>query len=147
MFEARRASDHNKALMQRFYDEVVNDGDIDAIDELLSADFKEYEEVPGFPQDREGVKQFFAMLRAAFPDVHFTVEEMVAEGDLVAAHVKITGTHTGGEFMGIPAGGRSVDFQAMDLIRFANGIGTAHWGVTDTAAMLTQLGAIEPPPG
>jgi predicted ester cyclase len=146
MFEARRASDRNKAIMQRFYDEVVNGGDIDAIDELLSADFKEYEEAPGFPPDREGVKQFFAMLRAAFPDVHFAVEEMLAEGDLVAAHVKITGTHTGGEFMGIPAGGRSVDFQAMDLVRLADGVATAHWGVTDMVAMLTQLGAM-PEPG
>jgi steroid delta-isomerase-like uncharacterized protein len=146
MFEARRAGDRNKAIMQRFYDEVVNAGDIDEIDELLSPDFKEYEEAPGFPADREGVKQFFAMLRAAFPDMRFAVEEMVAEGDLVAAHVKITGTHTGSEFMGIPAGGRSVDVRAMDLVRFANGVATAHWGVTDMVAMLTQLGAM-PEPG
>src|SRR6266508_3762570 len=142
MFEARRASDHNKALMQRFYDEVVNDGDIDAIDELLSDDFREYEEMPNFSPDREGVKQFFAMLRAAFPDLHFAVEEMLAESDLVAARVRVRGTHTGSEFMGIPASGRSVDFLGMDFVRFANGVATAHWGVTDTVMMLTQLGAM-----
>jgi steroid delta-isomerase-like uncharacterized protein len=146
MFQARRASDANKAMMQRFYDEVVNAGNIDVIDELLSEDFTEHEEVPGLPQDREGVKQFFAMMRNAFPDLHFAVEEMLAEGDLVAAHVTVRGTHTGGEFMGIPAGGRSVDFQAMDLVRFGDGIATAHWGVTDMVTMLTQLGAM-PEPG
>ena len=141
----RRQSDRNKDLMDRFYAEVVNGGKLDVIDELLAPDFVEHEEVPGLPKDREGVKQFFGMFRAAFPDVTFTVEAAIAENDLVAARVTIRGTHQG-EFMGIPATGRAVEFQAMDLVQFADGAATAHWGVTDMVAMLTQLGVM-PEPG
>lgn len=141
----RRQSDQNKELMERFYAEVVNGGNLDLIDELLADDFVEHEEVPGLPKDREGVKQFFTMMRAAFPDVNFAPERMLAEGDVVAARVTIRGTHRG-EFMGIPATGRAVEFQAMDLIQFADGVATAHWGVTDMVALLTQLGAM-PEPG
>ena len=141
----RRQSDRNKDLMDRFYAEVVNGGKLDVIDELLAPDFVEHEEVPGLPKDREGVKQFFGMFRAAFPDVTFTVEAEIAENDLVAARVTIRGTHQG-EFMGIPTTGRAVEFQAMDLVQFADGAARAHWGVTDMVAMLTQLGVM-PEPG
>jgi steroid delta-isomerase-like uncharacterized protein len=144
--QGRRVSDANKAIMQRFYDEVVNAGNIDLIDELLSDDFTEHEEVPGLEPTREGVKQFFGTFKQAFPDSTFTAEELVAEGDLVATRVTIRGTHTGGEFMGIPATGKAVEVQAMDLVQFADGKGTAHWGVTDMVALLTQLGTM-PEPG
>jgi steroid delta-isomerase-like uncharacterized protein len=141
MFEERRASDTNKAIMERFYDEVVNAGNLDLIDELLSEDFTEHEEMPGLAPGRQGVKEFFGMFRQAFPDVSFATEDMVAEGDTVAARVTVRGTHKG-EFMGIPATGKSIEVQAVDFVRFADGIATAHWGVTDMAAMLTQLGVL-----
>jgi steroid delta-isomerase-like uncharacterized protein len=144
MAEGKRASDNNKKVLRRFYNEVVNAGNIDLIDELLADDFVEHEEVPGLPADREGVKQFFGMMRAAFPDVTFTAEQMLAEGDTVAARATIRGTHQG-EFMGVPATGRPVEFQATDFVSFRNGTATAHWGTTDMVALLTQLGAIEPP--
>ena len=63
----------------------------------------------------------------------------------MAARVTVRGTHQG-EFMGIPATGKSIEIQAVDFIQFAGGIATAHWGVTDMAAMLTQLGVM-PEPG
>lgn len=145
MAEDKRASDRNKAVVQRFYDEVVNGGDPELIDELLSEDFVDHEEVPSISADREGVKTFFAMFRAAFPDMEFTVEQMLAEGDLVAAQARVRGTHQG-EFMGVPATGRSIDVQGIDILRFADGRGTAHWGVFDAMAMMQQLGAL-PGPG
>jgi steroid delta-isomerase-like uncharacterized protein len=145
MFQAKRASDANKAIMQRFYDEVVNAGNIDLIDELLSDDFVEHEEFPGLGADRESVKKFFVMFRGAFPDVRFTTEQMLAEGDLVAAHARVRGTHQG-EFMGVPATGRSIDVQAVDIVSFANGKATAHWGVFDAMGLMQQLGAM-PEPG
>jgi steroid delta-isomerase-like uncharacterized protein len=141
----RRQSDHNKELMERFYAEVANAGNLDLIDELFAPDFVEHEEIEGLEPTREGVKQFFAGLREAFPDLTFTLERAVAEENLVAAQVTIRGTHRG-EFMGIPGTGRAVEFVAMDFVQFADGAATAHWGASDMVTMLTQLGVM-PEPG
>jgi steroid delta-isomerase-like uncharacterized protein len=138
-------SDDSKAMMQRFYDEVVNAGNLNLIDELLADDFVEHEEFPGIPPTREGVKQFFALLKTAFPDGTMTAEDLIAEGDRVAARAKFRGTHQG-EFMGVPATGRPVDVQLVDIVQFRDGRGTAHWGVFDAMTMMQQLGAI-PEPG
>ena len=146
MTEGKRASDTNKALLQRFYDEVINGRNLDLIDEMLTEDFVEFEEFPGIPPTREGVKQTFAMFYAAFPDIHFRVDDLLAEGNLVAARVTITGTHEG-EFMGVPATGRSVEIVAMDFVSFRDGQATAHWGVGDMVLLLQQLGVMPPPGG
>jgi steroid delta-isomerase-like uncharacterized protein len=146
MTDRKRASDANKALLQRFYDEVINGRNLDLIDELLADNFVEHEEFPGIPPTRDGVKQTFAMFYSAFPDIHFRVDAMVAEGDVVAARVTVTGTHEG-EFMGIPATGRSVEVDAMDFVSFRDGRGTAHWGLSDMVSLLQQLGAMPPPGG
>jgi steroid delta-isomerase-like uncharacterized protein len=143
--QGRRVSDHNKALMERFYAEVVNEGNLDLIDELLTDDFVEHEDFPGMPPGREGVKWFFGTFKTAFPDGTMTPEAMIAEGDLVAVRISVRGTHQG-EFMGVPATGKQVEFQAVDLVSFADGKATAHWGVTDAMALMMQLGAI-PGPG
>jgi steroid delta-isomerase-like uncharacterized protein len=142
--QGRRVSDANKELMGQFYEEVVNAGKLELIDDMLTDDFVEHEQFPGMTPDREGVKQFFGMFKAAFPDATFTPEQVLAEGDLVAARVRIRGTHQG-EFVGVPASGRSIDVQAMDIVHFRDGIATAHWGVTDAMAMLQQLGAVPAP--
>jgi steroid delta-isomerase-like uncharacterized protein len=144
--DGKRASDQNKVVMQRFFDEAVNGGDLDAIDELLAEDFVEHEEFPGLEGGREGVKQFFAMFRSGFPDGTFTVEEMVAEGDVVATRVTIRGTHQG-EFLGIPATGRPAEVSAIDFVSFTDGRATAHWGVSDMLSLLQQLGVMPAPPG
>jgi steroid delta-isomerase-like uncharacterized protein len=143
--EARRVSDANKAVMERFYAEVVNAGNIDLIDELLTEDFVEHEDFPGITSDREGVKQFFGMFLGAFPDATFTPEQVLGDGDLVAARVRVRGTHQG-EFMGVPATGKPIDVQAIDVVSFTDGKGTAHWGVFDAMTMMQQLGAM-PEPG
>ncbi len=140
MAEDRRASDRNKHLLRRFYDEVVNEGNLDLIDELLSEDFVEHEEFPGISQDREGVKQFFGMLRAAFPDVTMTPEQIVAEGDIAVGNVRVRGTHQG-EFMGIPPSGRSIDVREVDIVRFEGEVAVEHWGAFDALHLLEQLGA------
>jgi steroid delta-isomerase-like uncharacterized protein len=134
----------NKAALQRFYDEVVNAGRLELIDELLTEDFVEHEEFPDIPPTREGVRQFFGLMRGAFPDLRMEAEHVLAEGDLVAAHIHITGTHQG-EFMGVPASGRRIDLRAIDLLRFRDGRASEHWGVTDVMLLMTQIGAIPPP--
>ena len=116
--------------MQRIYDEVVNEGNLNVIDELFAEAFVEHEEFPGIPPTREGVKQFFTMFRAAFPDVTFEVEHMLGEGVFVAARARCHGTHQG-EFMGVPASGRPIDVEVFDLVRFDGGLAVAHWGAFD----------------
>jgi steroid delta-isomerase-like uncharacterized protein len=142
MDEGKRASDLNKTVMQRFYDEVVNGRKLELIDELLREDFVEHEDLEGRPRTREGVKLFFGDLHAAFPDLEFEVEQMLAEGDVAAARIRVRGTHSGAEIMGIPPSGRTIDFEAIDIIQFEDGIATAHWGVSDAVTLMRQLGAL-----
>jgi predicted ester cyclase len=86
--------------------------------------------------------EFFRLYIAAFPDLRFDPEDVLASGDKVVARVRVTGTHTG-EFMGMPATGRSVDVQAVDIVRFGDdGLGHEHWGVFDAMSMMQQLGLV-----
>ncbi len=133
-------SEGNKALMRQIYD-VINTGDVDRADELLAEDMVEHEEFPGLDPGREGFKQFVRTFRSAFPDLRFEIEDMIAEGDRVAARVTMTGTHEG-EFMGMPATGKQIRVSSIDIGRFENGKGAEHWGATDTMAMMQQLGAL-----
>jgi steroid delta-isomerase-like uncharacterized protein len=136
--------DHS-GTMRRLYD-LIGAGDIDGFGDLLAEDFVEHEETPGLEPTKDGVKQFFHMYRAAFPDLRMEPLDVLASGDKVVARVRATGTHQG-EFMGMPASGRSIDVQLIDIIRFGeNGLAQEHWGVFDALAMMQQLGAIPEPP-
>ena len=129
------------AAMKRLYD-LINAGDIDGFGELLAEDFVEHEEMPGLEPSKEGVKQLFHMYRAAFPDLRMEAEDVLVDGDKVVARVRATGTHQG-EFMGMPATGKSVDIELIDIIRFGDdGLAHEHWGVLDALGMMQQLGAI-----
>lgn len=134
----------NKPTAQRFYNDVINEANYDLIDEIVSPDFVEHEGFPGLGTDRESVKGFFTLMRTAFPDLKFTVEDLLEDGEKIVVRATITGTHKG-EFMEIPPTGKSVSVQAIDIVRFENGKVMEHWGVTDTAAMMEQLGAMGGP--
>lgn len=129
------------ATLRRFY-ALVNAGDVDGLGELLAGDFVEHEVAPGLEPTKDGVLEFFRMYTAAFPDLRFEAEDVLASGDKVVARVRVTGTHRG-EFMGMPATGKSIDAQAIDIVRFGDdGLAHEHWGVFDTMAMMEQLGAV-----
>jgi steroid delta-isomerase-like uncharacterized protein len=133
------------ATMRRLYD-LINAGDIDGFGELLAEDFVEHEETPGLDPTKEGVKQFFHMYKAAFPDLRMEAQDVLVSGDKVVARARATGTHQG-EFLGMPATGKRVDVQLIDIIRFGDdGLAREHWGVFDALAMLQQLGAIPEQP-
>jgi steroid delta-isomerase-like uncharacterized protein len=134
------------ATMTRMYD-LLSAGDIDGFGDLVADDFIEHEEMPGLERSKEGVKQLFRMYRAGFPDLRMEAEDVLVSGDKVVARVRGTGTHEG-EFMGMPATGKSVDVQLIDIIRFGDdGLAHEHWGVFDALKMMQQLGAIpEGPP-
>jgi steroid delta-isomerase-like uncharacterized protein len=135
------------AAMKRLYD-LLNAGDIDGFGELLAEDFVEHEEMPGLERSKEGVKQLFHIYRAAFPDLRMAVQDVLVSGDKAVARVRATGTHQG-EFLGMPATGKSVDVQFIDITRFGDdGLAREHWGVFDALALMQQLGAIpQTPPG
>jgi steroid delta-isomerase-like uncharacterized protein len=129
-----------KSLIRRLYDEV-SAGNLAALDELLSDDVIEHEQFPGLEPNKEGVKQFFAMFRSAFPDLRMEPHEMLAEGDLVCARMTVTGTHQG-EFRGVPPTGKRIEMEGIDIVRTRDGQAIEHWGVMDTMAMMQQLGAM-----
>jgi steroid delta-isomerase-like uncharacterized protein len=133
------------ATMRRLY-ELISAGDIDGFGELVADDFVEHEESPGLEPTKEGVKQFFHMYRAAFPDLRMEAQDILVSGDKAVARARATGTHQG-EFLGMPATGKSVDVQLIDIIRFGDdGLAHEHWGVFDALAMMQQLGAIPKDP-
>jgi steroid delta-isomerase-like uncharacterized protein len=137
--------DHAPAL-RRLYD-LLNADDIEGFGDLLADDFVEHEETPGLAPTKDGVKDFFRMYRAAFPDLRMDPEDVLASGDKAVARVRATGTNQG-EFMGIPATGKSIDVQLIDIMRFGDdGLVREHWGVFDALALMQQLGVIPEAPG
>ena len=133
------------ATMRRAYD-LISAGDIDGFGAILAEDFVEHEATPGLEPTKEGVVQLFHMYKAAFPDLRMDPQDVLASGDKVVARVRATGTHQG-EFLGMPATGKRVDVQLIDIIRFdRDGLAREHWGVLDALALMQQLGAIPEDP-
>src|SRR5262245_30801922 len=137
--------EENKAVIRRFYDEVLNKGNLALADEMLSDDFVDRSPVPGQASDREGFKQVIAMFHAAFPDVRLRIEDLVMEGDRGVVRDTFTGTQRG-ELMGIPATDKRVEFGSIHIGRFVGGKVAEHWVVWDTLGMMQQLGVV-PAPG
>lgn len=131
----------NREWVQRFYDQVLTNGKIELYEDFVAKDFREWEPLPGFSQDREGLKQYFMMMREVFPDMHYKVEFTVTESDRITVYVNMVGTHQK-EFMGIPATGKKVKYTVIDIIKIVNGKMTDHWGVGDYLNLMEQLGAI-----
>lgn len=138
--------DHTVTL-RRMY-ERINAHDVDGFSELLAEDFVEHEETPGLAPTKDGVRQFFAMQFAAFPDLRMEPDDVLPSGDKVVARVTYRGTNQG-DFLGMPATGKSVEVQLIDIIRFGDdGLAHEHWGVLDALSMMQQLGAVpSAPPG
>ncbi len=138
-------SEQNKILIRRAVEEVWNGGNFDILDELITNDFIIHSSTPGEEiQGHKGVKQFYTKLREAFPDIHFTIENQVAEGDKVVTHWIARATHKG-EFKGIPPTGNQVNFTAIDIDRLVNGKVVECWTNVDELGLLQQLGVILTP--
>lgn len=135
-----------KALTRRLYEEAMNQGNLDLIDELVHDDFVEHEELPpGVPQGKEAPRVMFSMMRSAFPDFRVDVEDMLSEGSKVVIRARFSGTHEGTEFMGIPPTGNRIDIPVIDILEFEGDKVISHWGVMDNAVMMQQLGVGESP--
>ena len=131
-----------KARSRRFFEEVWNRGNMAVLDELVAPELVDHNRaVPGLPAGREGFRQWVTMVREAFPDVHFTIDDQIAEGDHVVTRWTARGTQRGA-FMGIPASGKQVTVTGIALARYANGQNAENWVTWDKLGMLQQLGAL-----
>jgi steroid delta-isomerase-like uncharacterized protein len=120
--------------------EAISRGDAEGLDELMAPEIVDHNPIPNQAPGRDGFKQWMAAARTAFPDMRGTVEDVIAEGDRVAARTTWHGTHRG-EFVGVGATGRRVSFSAFHLVRFSQDRAVEWWGTADLLKVLQQLGA------
>ena len=124
-------SEENKAIARRVY-EIVSTGDFGRAKEIVDPEAPDNELLPNDPPAKliDTFEETFSEARAAFPDLNVTVEEVMAEGDRVAARVTMRGTHRG-EFPGIAPTGKRVEVRVMDMFRISDGKIVEHWGHAD----------------
>jgi steroid delta-isomerase-like uncharacterized protein len=130
-----------KALAQRWFTEVMNQGNEDVIDEITAPNFVDHDPLPGTSPDRDGLHDFVKQVRSAFPDLDAEIDDILVEGDRLAVRSTIRGTHEG-DFMGIAATGKKVEVANYDFVRIENDQAVEHWGTIDSAALMEQLGAV-----
>jgi steroid delta-isomerase-like uncharacterized protein len=149
LFEAKQKNDvrhaspsANKENYARFYNEVLNNGNINAADEIIDRDVVSHSPLPGQEAGLEGFKKAISGFRNAFPDLRSAPQDILAEGDKVIGRFIVTGTHRG-EFMNMVPTGKSFQYEEIVIVKFKNGKITEHWAVADTVSFLEQLGLIE----
>ncbi|WP_321915749.1 ester cyclase [Paraburkholderia sp. J11-2] len=131
-------------LVRAFIEEVLNRGQLDAADRFFWEDMVEQVPFPGQGPGIEGIKDVVRGMRAAFPDMHWRVEEQLTEGDRVLTRFEWTGTHQGA-FLGVDATGRAVKVWGMVIDRFQDGRIKETRLIMDTLGLMIQLGAVRPP--
>ena len=136
--------EENKAVVRRFFEELLSTDNFALADELLRSDFRFYFAGSPDPMDLKQYKEFLVARRAAFPDRCFVVEEMIAEGDKVSARFTMHGVHQG-EFRGIPPSGTEVKMTGIDMIHLAEGKMVEDRVEVDQLGMMQQLGVIASP--
>jgi steroid delta-isomerase-like uncharacterized protein len=139
-------SSANKGIIRAFIEEVLNHGRFERISDLVKENFIELDPLPGQQQGREGLKDVLTGMRTAFPDMHWTISEQIAEDDKVVTRFTWTGTH-GDTFLGIPGTGNTVEVKGIVIDRLESGQMADSRILMDTLGMLQQLGVIPPPAG
>jgi predicted ester cyclase len=138
------SAEENKANVRRIYDECFNQGNLATADELVAPDMRDLSPgtLPGIPTTGAAtLKAIVPLLRAAFPDLRVTTDEVIAEGDAIAARTTWTGTHHG-TFMGIVPTGKRVSWSSLELVHVRDGKCVSRFGIPDAMSLMQQLGAI-----
>ena len=130
--------------VERFIEEILNQGQADKMDALVTQDFVDHNPLPGCPPSAESVKRLVVGLHTAFPDLHFDVEDVIVEGDRVVGRWRMEATNTG-SFMGIPPTGNHVAVTGIDIVRVADGKFAELWYNVDELGLMQQLGVVSPP--
>lgn len=128
----------NESLIRRYFGEILSQGNFAAADELIDADVVFH---PAEIRGRDEFLQYIGGLRAAFPDLNFTVEDEVGDGEKAAGRFTMRGAHHG-EFWGIPATGNAIEIRGVDFLRFENNRIKEIWVSLDSLGLMQQLGVI-----
>ncbi len=131
--------EENKMIVRRLYEEFFNRGNLAIADELIAPNYVNHTAPPGQALGSEGVKHRGARLRAAFPDLRSTIEDIIAEGDRVVARIASRGTHQGAH-LGVPPTGKAVVWTGVDIFVIRAGKVVEAWGFFDEQNLLKQLG-------
>ena len=142
--DAEATTKTNLEVVGSFIEEFKNKANHEIVDELMSPDFVHHLTDPRLPEGREGIKTLGQVIVAGFPDVHASVQELLADGDMVIERTQTSATHTG-EFNGIPATGRQVGWTEIHIYRLESGKIVEQWSEIDLLGLLVQLGAIPGP--
>ena len=140
------AGNDNKAVVQRFYQEVLNQRKLEVLDQIAAEDYVEHDPFPGQGNGRADLKARVASLHKAFNPLRFNVEDVIAEGDKVVVRWTNSGTDRGG-FMGIPPTGREFGIAGIDIYVVRDGRLAEHWHVVDMLGHMQQLGLLPTPSG
>ena len=139
------SNDANKALARRVFEDVLNGRSLDILDELAASDYIEHNPLPGQRTGIDGIRDRYSMVLAAF-NPHFTIEDIIAEGDKVVLRWTNAGTHVGA-FLGMPPTGRSYRIPGIEIWRVEHGKLAEHWDVVDVFGQFQQLGLLPQPDG
>ena len=134
------STEENKAVLRRLYEEVWSQGNLATVDELLAVDYVLHDPAH-LVRGPEGFKAYVSAFRAAFPDLHATIEDQIAEEGKVAMRFTVRATHRG-EFQGLPPTNRQVILTGIDIQRIADGKIVENWVNLDALGMLQQLGVL-----
>jgi steroid delta-isomerase-like uncharacterized protein len=136
--------EQNKTIVRRFYTEANDQAQFDLLDELVTDDVAFHTPAPIDTPGRAGLRQLLSFFRAAFPIQHTELHALIAEDDLVVAHHTHYATN-GGAFMGMPATGREVVVQGIEIFRLADGRIVQFWHHDDMLSLFQQLGIVPAP--
>ncbi|MBI3258817.1 MAG: ester cyclase [Ignavibacteriae bacterium] len=132
-------AEQNKAIVIRFNKEYIEDGNVNIVYETLAPDFINQTAPAGSPQGQDGVIYFFDhILKPAFHDLKVVIHDQIADGDKVTTRKSFHATHRG-EFFGVPATGKNVVMDVIDIIRLRNGKYVEHWGILDMQRVMAQI--------
>jgi len=133
----------NKDLVRR-YQEAYNSNNLDALDDIIATDIATPNMLPGFPTGLAGLKKLHELTLDAWPNLYHSIDDLIAEGDYVAARITISATPHKDAF-GVPANGRSFRISGQYLVRIQNGKIVEHLGIEDAVGIMQQMGAMSTP--
>jgi predicted ester cyclase len=139
-------TEDNKRVVRRFYDEVMGEGRVEMLDEVMTEDFVDHgEALFDSPQGRETLRQGIAATHQILPGLHVTLHEVVAEGDLVGVRGTMRCRH-GGAFLGVPGTGHELSWGGIAIFRLLDSKIAERWFNSDSISILRQLGLAAPGP-
>jgi steroid delta-isomerase-like uncharacterized protein len=132
----------NKEIAKRFYEEIINEGRMEAAGALMDPGFRDHL-APQQPPGIQGFADFLKMVATAFPDIQVEIEDLFGEGDRIAVRLSVAGTHTGVLMGSIPPTGKPARWTGIDILRIENGKIKDRWSERNLLSMLKQIGAVQ----